>query len=242
MLQAAAEHPSLGDPTSAKVELGSESIGLQRRQLVRQRQPPARSMRADCEPGSQRAQLAYSSRSDVRGSDGGSGGAVVAGAPAGSQRAGPACSSHTLPAYRFSCQVWMCANSLVTGDNPAVMGSRCRDLQLYLVEMRASGSACGFGCATAPANSGGSYCHVHASEHHRADRPLLHAASQGLIDPAAPEGTAASVFAVFDEGKKLQYVGFSKDIRNSLRTVFSRRPDKVFFYKCACCELMPRQA
>ena len=58
-------------------------------------------------------------------------------------------------------------------------------------------------------------------------------ARQGLIDPAAPEGTAASVFAVFDEGKKLQYVGFSKDIRNSLRTVFSRRPDKVFFYKCA---------
>ncbi len=57
-------------------------------------------------------------------------------------------------------------------------------------------------------------------------------AMQGLIDPAAPEGTAASVFAVFDEGKKLQYVGFSKDIRNSLRTVFSRRPDKVFFYKC----------
>ena len=58
---------------------------------------------------------------------------------------------------------------------------------------------------------------------------------QGLIDPAAPEGTAASVFAVFDEGKKLQYVGFSKDIRNSLRTVFSRRPDKVFFYKCVSC-------
>ena len=42
------------------------------------------------------------------------------------------------------------------------------------------------------------------------------------------------MFAVFDESKKLQYVGFSKDIRNSLRTVFSRRPDKVFFYKCGC--------
>ena len=41
------------------------------------------------------------------------------------------------------------------------------------------------------------------------------------------------MFAVFDEAKKLQYVGFSKDIRNSLRTVFSRRPDKVIFYKCA---------
>ena len=54
---------------------------------------------------------------------------------------------------------------------------------------------------------------------------------QGLIDPDAPDGTAASVFAVFDADKKLQYVGFSKDIRNSLRTVFSRRPDKVFYYK-----------
>lgn len=54
---------------------------------------------------------------------------------------------------------------------------------------------------------------------------------QGLIDPAAPDGTEASVFAVFDENKKLQYVGFSKDIRNSLRTVFSRRPEKVYYYK-----------
>ena len=56
---------------------------------------------------------------------------------------------------------------------------------------------------------------------------------QGLIQPEVPEGTQASVFAVFDEGKKLQFVGFSKDLRNSLRTVFSRRPDKAFFYKCA---------
>ena len=60
----------------------------------------------------------------------------------------------------------------------------------------------------------------------------MHAA-QGLIQPDVPEGTQASVFALFDEAKKLQFVGFSKDLRNSLRTVFSRRPDRAFFYKCA---------
>ncbi len=54
---------------------------------------------------------------------------------------------------------------------------------------------------------------------------------QGMIQPDVPEGTAASVFAIFDEAKKLQFVGFSKDLRNSLRTVFSRRPDRAFFYK-----------
>lgn len=55
---------------------------------------------------------------------------------------------------------------------------------------------------------------------------------QGYIDPPVPEGTEASVFAVFDANKKLQYVGFSRDLRNSLRTVFGRRPDKVFYHKC----------
>ncbi len=59
---------------------------------------------------------------------------------------------------------------------------------------------------------------------------------QGYIDPPVPEGTEASVFAVFDANKKLQYVGFSRDLRNSLRTVFGRRPDKVFYHKCG----MPR--
>lgn len=54
-----------------------------------------------------------------------------------------------------------------------------------------------------------------------------------MIQPEVPEGTQASVFAVFDDKKKLQFVGFSKDVRNSLRTVFSRRPDKAFFFKCA---------
>lgn len=54
---------------------------------------------------------------------------------------------------------------------------------------------------------------------------------QGYIDPDVPEGTEASVFAVFDQNKKLLYIGFSKDFRNSLRTLFGRRPDKVFFHK-----------
>ena len=54
-----------------------------------------------------------------------------------------------------------------------------------------------------------------------------------MIQPEVPEGTQASVFAVFDEKKKLQFIGFSKDVRNSLRTVFSRRPDRAYFYKCA---------
>lgn len=56
---------------------------------------------------------------------------------------------------------------------------------------------------------------------------------QGMIQPEVPEDTQASIFAIFDDAKKLQFVGFSKDLRNSLRTVFSRRPDKAFFYKCA---------
>ncbi len=55
--------------------------------------------------------------------------------------------------------------------------------------------------------------------------------AQGYIDPEVPEGTEASVFAIFDQNKKLQYVGFSKDFRNSLRTVFGRRPDKVYYHK-----------
>ena len=41
----------------------------------------------------------------------------------------------------------------------------------------------------------------------------------------------ASVFALYDEAKTLQYVGFSRALRDSLRTVFSRRPEKAHFYK-----------
>lgn len=54
---------------------------------------------------------------------------------------------------------------------------------------------------------------------------------QGLIQPMIPGGSEAAVFAVYNDRKQLQYVGFSKDLYNSLRTMLSRRPDKAFFYK-----------
>lgn len=57
------------------------------------------------------------------------------------------------------------------------------------------------------------------------------AVAQGLILPEVPEGTEATVFAIFDGNKKLQFVGFSKDLRNSLRTLMGRRPDKTHFFK-----------
>ena len=54
---------------------------------------------------------------------------------------------------------------------------------------------------------------------------------QGKIHSNVEETTKASVFAIFDEHKKLQYIGFSKGLEDSLRTVFTRRPDKAHFYK-----------
>lgn len=54
---------------------------------------------------------------------------------------------------------------------------------------------------------------------------------QGLIQPLIPSGSEAAVFAVYNDRKQLQYVGFSKDLYNSLRTLLGRRPDKAFFYK-----------
>eukprot|EP00798_Chlamydomonas_sp_ICE-L_P023411 gene23411-30685_t len=46
---------------------------------------------------------------------------------------------------------------------------------------------------------------------------------QGLINPEVAEGSQGYVFAIYDEKQKTQYIGFSKDLRHSLRTVFSRR-------------------
>lgn len=54
---------------------------------------------------------------------------------------------------------------------------------------------------------------------------------QGYIDPEIVPGTVAAVFAVYDDHQKLQYIGFSKDLRASLRTVLGRRPDKAYFFK-----------
>jgi hypothetical protein len=55
--------------------------------------------------------------------------------------------------------------------------------------------------------------------------------TQGLIQPEVPDGAEASVLAIYDENQKLQYVGFSKDLRNTLRTLLSRRTDKAFYFK-----------
>ncbi|KAL4437252.1 hypothetical protein ABPG75_004391 [Micractinium tetrahymenae] len=54
---------------------------------------------------------------------------------------------------------------------------------------------------------------------------------QGFISPEVPEGTEATVFALYDEARTLQYVGFSKGLRDTLRTLFSRRPEKTHYFK-----------
>ena len=54
---------------------------------------------------------------------------------------------------------------------------------------------------------------------------------QGRIVPPIEPGTQATVFAVLDKNKKVQYVGFSKDIRNSLRTLMGRRPEFCYYFK-----------
>jgi hypothetical protein len=54
---------------------------------------------------------------------------------------------------------------------------------------------------------------------------------QGFVSPDVVPGTEAAVFAVYDEQQKLQYIGFSKELRSSLRTVLGRRPDKAFYFK-----------
>jgi hypothetical protein len=55
--------------------------------------------------------------------------------------------------------------------------------------------------------------------------------AQGLVNPLVPEGTQAHVFAIIDVNQKLQYIGFSKGLRTTLRTLLGRRPDKAHFFK-----------
>lgn len=55
--------------------------------------------------------------------------------------------------------------------------------------------------------------------------------TKGWVQPVEEDGTEATVFAVYDQDKTLQYIGFSKDLRNSLRTILFRRPSKAFFYR-----------
>ncbi|KAF5832271.1 hypothetical protein DUNSADRAFT_11914, partial [Dunaliella salina] len=58
---------------------------------------------------------------------------------------------------------------------------------------------------------------------------------QGLINPSVPGGEdhvfKAFVFAIYDPQMKIQYTGFSADLRNTLRTMVGRRPDKAHYYK-----------
>lgn len=55
---------------------------------------------------------------------------------------------------------------------------------------------------------------------------------RGFILPEIPAGTAASAFVIYDAQHKAQYIGFSKDLRNTLRTLLCRRPENTYFFKC----------
>ncbi|KAL2610401.1 hypothetical protein R1flu_028974 [Riccia fluitans] len=64
------------------------------------------------------------------------------------------------------------------------------------------------------------------------DLPLIqYINQQGRIQPPVEKTTKATVFAIFDENKKIQFIGFSKDARNSLRTLMGRRPTLCYYYK-----------
>lgn len=65
---------------------------------------------------------------------------------------------------------------------------------------------------------------------------------QGYINPEVPADAQATVFAIYDQAKALQYIGFSKNLRASLLTVFSRRPDKCHFYRVAHLTTLDQQA
>lgn len=54
----------------------------------------------------------------------------------------------------------------------------------------------------------------------------------GLVSPKIPGGAQASAFVIYDEKRKPQYLGFSKDLRNTLRTLLCRRPELTYYFKC----------
>lgn len=54
---------------------------------------------------------------------------------------------------------------------------------------------------------------------------------EGEVHPEDAEGVEASVFAVFDQAKQLQFIGFSKHLKNSLRTILGRQSDYCYYYK-----------
>eukprot|EP00793_Prasinoderma_coloniale_P003378 PRCOL_00006614-RA len=55
----------------------------------------------------------------------------------------------------------------------------------------------------------------------------------GMILPAGEgvDGKAAFVVAVLDASEAVQYIGFSKDLRNTLRKLFCRRAERTHYYK-----------
>jgi len=55
--------------------------------------------------------------------------------------------------------------------------------------------------------------------------------NNGFVTPALPERYAASVFAVLDDKKNVLYIGFSKDVRNTLRRLLARRTNLCCYYK-----------
>lgn len=55
----------------------------------------------------------------------------------------------------------------------------------------------------------------------------------GLILPDIPADSQASAFLIYDDRNRPQYLGFSKDLRNTLRTLLCRRPELCYSYKCA---------
>lgn len=75
-----------------------------------------------------------------------------------------------------------------------------------------------------------------------ADLDLLPVLSlQGYINPEIPPSSEAVIFAIYDQAKILQYVGFSKNLRASLLTVFSRRPDKAHYFRALHLPVMDQQ-
>lgn len=66
-----------------------------------------------------------------------------------------------------------------------------------------------------------------------------------ISSAAAPPGTKASVYAIFDEAEDLRFVGISRDVKQSLRLHLGRQPVLCHGFKVrsfcrpACCEKGP---
>jgi len=54
---------------------------------------------------------------------------------------------------------------------------------------------------------------------------------KGRVMPNMLPRAAATVFIVFDENEESQYIGFSKDIRNTLRQMLIRQPDQCYYFR-----------